>query len=314
MPNPIQNILEQARQAVAFRHHVDERGDIRHITTKPAAAGGPLSIREVELVRATGAGRGHRVSDPLQVKAGHVLTLDAAIIEASRVAQAGATVFVRPTATEAVSSGVTDQGQVPVIGIYERPASYTVTNPAPFAVVPDGEDVADTALPLERAQLDLDKFPTVGVRFVLPRSDQKAFGDGVLSDAALVSIALGLADAADACLLSALTAANLQGFTLAAAAAKGLRFNELRAIAGTAAAGAQVGADGVLRVAGVQAELSPAVAASIVGSFHRAAVAISDDLSVIAERRDTQGNLVVTCWANLAALTPDLSAFWKVTP
>lgn len=314
MANKLLPIFEAAREAVGFRHFHDAAGEIRATTKKPAASVGHLSVRTIDLTPVVGLNSGSQLSDPLRIKAGHVLPLDTAIIEGSRVAQAGATVFVVPTATQAVTTGVTENGQVPVIGMYERPSSYTVTNPAPFAVVPDGSEVADSALPLVRDQLKLDNFPAVGVRFVISRQDAKLYGEGVLSDAALVSIALGLANAADACLLSALAAADLPTFSLAAAAAKGLRFNELRAIAGTAAAGAQVGADGVLRVAGVQAELSNQTAASIAGSFQRAAVAISDDLNVLAERRNTQGDLIVTCWANMAALTPDLSAFWKVTP
>ncbi|WP_288449754.1 hypothetical protein [uncultured Pseudomonas sp.] len=310
--NNLQTIFARAKEAVGFHHIHDQYGEVRGTITKPAAAGGPLSLRAVKLTHATGSGRGHKISDPLRVKAGHVLTLDTAIIEGSRVAQAGATVFVMDTATTSAISDHSADGHEPVIGLYERPASYTVTTPAPFAIVPAQADVAVSALPLARAKVDLDRFPAVGVRFVINRADQKAFGDGVLSDAALVSITMGLANAADACLLSALTAANLPAFTLAAAAAKGLSFSELRAIAGTAAAGAAVGADGVLRVAGVPAELTNQTAATIVGSFQRAAVAISDDLSVIAERRNTQGDLVVTCWANMTALLPDTGAFWKV--
>src|SRR5690606_32912160 len=121
------------------------------------------------------------------------------------------------------------------------------------------------------------------------------------------AIVLGIGRAADEILLSALTAAGLADFSLAAVAAKGLAFSELRAVVGTAANGAAVDDNGVLRAAGVPADLTPEMAGTIVGSFNRTAVAVHEDIRVIFERLNLNGDLTVTAWLNAVPVIPDKS-------
>lgn len=313
-------IVENARKAQGNHAHLDQYGDVRAVTKMPAASIGVLSVRELFVPPMVGASSGHAVTNPLGTSAGKKTTIETAVLEQSRIANAGSHIITVSSAAVAVPSAVNDNGQVPVVGLYRRESSFTTIEAAPFAIVPDGQDVADSALPLKRALINLDDFPAYGFRVALSRADQKAYGDDVLTDSALAAIALGLARAADKCLLDAIAASSLTEFSLNAAAARGLRFNELRALIGTRPAlpdgnvpSVVVGPQGVPLVRGVPAELTADTAGTYVGAFDRAAVAISEEVTLLAERRNMQGDLVLTCWANLEALLPDSSAFFKVS-
>ncbi|MDR5784633.1 hypothetical protein QCE63_35145, partial [Caballeronia sp. LZ065] len=228
------------------------------------------------------------------------------LVDASRIAQAGATVVVMPDPSKAFAvDGVGEVTMTP------RPARFLTIEAAPFAVVEDGADVGESALPLSRAAIDFSTAPQMAIRFRVSRRDQKDFQDQ--ADAIMTAITLGLARAADATLLAAITAAIPAAFSLAAAAEKGLRFDELRALVGTAGAGAAVSQDGKLRVAGVAAELTADTAATFVGAFSRSAVAVHEAIDVVAERTSVAGDLVVTCWANMQALLPNAGMFFKVS-
>ncbi|WP_237384570.1 hypothetical protein [Xanthomonas campestris] len=113
-------------------------------------------------------------------------------------------------------------------------------------------------------------------------------------------------------LLSALSAASLANFSLAAAAAQGLRFADLAALIGTSATGATVGQDGVLRAAGVAAELTDATAGTFVGAFNQAAVILDREVRVVADRHSLDGELLVTVFTSAAALVPRAGVFFKV--
>lgn len=307
MANQLIEIFKRARDAVGFHHIHDQYGDIRGTITKPAASGGQYDLRSLQLPAMVGAGTGHRVTNPLGTAAGKVTTVDAAVIEQSRVAQAGAVVFTMPSATRAIPMGL--ESGVPAL--VRRPASFTTIYPAHFGIVADSADVATSPLPMLRASVDLEDFAAYGFRISLSRADQNAFGEGVLTDAALASIALGLAAAADQCLLSVLVAGGLQDYALENPAHMGLRWHELRALVGTGAAGAAY-ADGQLRVQGIPAELTDRMAGTVVGAFDRAAVAISEEITLIADRVNQRGDLNLTCWANMQALVPSFHCFWKV--
>jgi hypothetical protein len=113
-------------------------------------------------------------------------------------------------------------------------------------------------------------------------------------------------------LLSAIAATTPANFSLALAAAQGLKWGELRAIVGTSANGATVSQDGHLRAGGVPAELTADTASTIIGAFSRAGVAIGESVEVYFERIDSSGLLAVTAWASMLPLVPDASKFWLV--
>ena len=101
-------------------------------------------------------------------------------------------------------------------------------------------------------------------------------------------------------------------FALGKAAVSGFKFDELRTLVSTAGDPAEVQPDGALQAGGIAAELTPAISGTLVGSFRRSAVAISERISLIAERTNVRSDLTVTCWVNMKALLPMPGAFWML--
>lgn len=304
--NELKRLLEDAKRQSAASATYDQTGAVRHIIPKAPASVLSRSIRELSLPPFLASQGLHQVRAPQGTEAGKQTTFSSVLLQASRVSQAGARIILVNEADNAIS--VPGGG----IALQKRNAGYTLVEAANFAVVADGANVADSSLPVYRDLIDLDTIPSYGFRVALSRAEQKAYEDGELADNALVSIALGIARAADAVLLSAIAASTPANFSLGAAAALGVEFAELRALVGTAGTGAAVGQDGILRAAGVLAELTPVTAETIVGSFSRAAVAVHEDIRLVAERTNKQGELILTCWMNAQALLPLPGAFFKV--
>lgn len=298
-------IISAAERELAYMDHRAPGAEAPHArTAKPAVATGYLNLRELTMTPAADVS-GHRTrtlglgSAPAKSE-----RLDAAIIQRSRVALAGAQVIVaaeRPAPSD--SKG----------GAFYRDAGlFRLIEAATFASVADGADAADSAWPIHSALIEWPDAPSIAFRTTATRRQQKDVGGESLAQDLLQSMLFGLAQAADRTLLAGIIAATPDAFTLGAAAARNLEFTELRALVGTAGTGAAVGQDGTLRVSGVLAELSPATTATIVGAFNRSAVAIHPELVVHVERRNLQGDLVLTCYANMQAVLPDAGAFWTV--
>ena len=172
------------------------------------------------------------------------------------------------------------------------------------------------------APLDWSAAQAVAVRFEVPHSSQKLYEETLFADELLIALALGLGRAADRLLLAAVAATTPPAFSLAGAAAQGLKAAELRAIVGTAGHGSYFGADGLLVVnpfdangwkpSGIPAELSADTAETFVGAWDRAAIAIGSDVQLLAERTAKNGTLAVTCWAHMIPMLPDSDKFWQV--
>ncbi|MCA8229887.1 hypothetical protein [Burkholderia vietnamiensis] len=180
-----------------------------------------------------------------------------------------------------------------------------------------GRFIAVTPLPIKRAQINVDSAwgpqtntKAYGVRFAVTRKDIKTYSG--LANAITHAMTHGLARTADAVLLGAIVAAAPAPFSLSAAAAAAVRFGELRALVGTSGTGAAVGQDGVLRADGIAAELTPDMAATIVGAFSRSAIMIRSTVEVIAERVNIDGSMEFKAWAEFQPLLPDTSRFWTV--
>ncbi|MCL1500776.1 hypothetical protein M3O40_17560 [Xanthomonas nasturtii] len=230
----------------------------------------------------------------------------------SRVAQAGAALLLRDPHIQPQPTGL--RGDV----VLSRQVSgITVIKPLTLRPVADGAPIPDqTALPFRQASVDWAEegaTPLYGARLVLSRADfRDRLHNGTLEQSLLASILAGIGAMADQALLTALSGANLPEFSLAAAAAAGLPFNSLRALVGTAGAGASVADDGTLRAARVLAELTDATAGTYVGAFNSVAVMLDHEARVIVDRGATNGSLVVTVYGSAAALIPDPSKFWRV--
>lgn len=251
---------------------------------------------------------GRMISAPIGMPAAEKIALDAAVVAASRVAQAGAHVLIRDDQLRAIPVG-TDKG----MAVADVPSTFSTIEPAIFSDVADDADVAVTAaLPMHRATMDWSTAQGVAVRFEVPRSTQKDNAQELFSDELLLALALGLGRATDRLMLAAVAAATPAPFSLAAAAAQGLKAGELRALIGTSANGAEFRADGQLTAAGIAAELTADMAGTLVGAWDRAAIAISNDVHLLAERTAKNGTLAVTAWAHMIPMLPDTSKFWSV--
>ena len=297
-------LFQQARQETGVvEHFAPGFVDPIHRTAKRAASVGVIRLDEAlpELTldpqRPTMALAQHQ--------AGRRVPLSTAVIDNSRVCQAGARLVPVEAAPEAVPMGDSMAWQ-------RRASRFSVIEAGAFQEVDDGDDVAASAMPIKSVNIALGEASTHGVRFEIPRTMLKEHGDEWVEHVAMTAVALGLSNLADAVLLAAIKSATPGAFSIGAAAARGLRFGELRGIVGTAGNGAAVGADGALRAAGVTAELSGQTDSTIVGAFARAGVAISEEIFVIVDRVNVAGAMALTAWVNLQPLLPDATAFWNV--
>ncbi|UNK57165.1 hypothetical protein MNQ95_13665 [Pseudoxanthomonas daejeonensis] len=268
----------------------------------------PINLKTASLPTAFDK-EGRLIRAPKAGSACATAKMDATIVAASRVAGVGAHVMVLPDTRKAHAVGLRGG-----IAVEDVPVEFRTIEAATFSVVDiDSEDDAPTvALPVLGASMSWKQAITLGVRFEIPRSVRRRDTPEDLHAEISIALSLGLARAADAVLLSAVTATGPGAFSLAAAAARGLRVDELRAIVGTGSAGAAFGNDGILRAAGVRAELCADTASTIIGAWNRCGIAVNEDVTVHYERLGKAGHLACTAWATMLPLVPDESAFWTV--
>lgn len=273
--------------------------------TKAPASTGTLNLNS-SYMPSMMAKDGQMYGDPIATPGGESITMSAGILLNSRCAAAGATIITRPDPTRALAVGH-DKGIA-----FQRVAKFFSTiEAAPFATVADDTDVAVSNLPISRATLNWAESVQKSVRFELPRSLQRQVGYDQIVDEVMLAFVFGLARASDAVLLDAIQGSTPAAFTPAAVAAKGLRITELRALVGTAGAGAGWRGDGQFAAAGgILADTTADAAGTVIGSFGRAGVAIHESIDLIIERRNLQGDLVLTAHANMIPMLPNPGVFW----
>jgi hypothetical protein len=134
-----------------------------------------------------------------------------------------------------------------------------------------------------------------------------------------MSIALGLGRLADRVAFETILASGPEVFTVAKAAALGLAWGDIRALIGTNGENALIAEDGTIcacpptaATTGIIAELTAETAATIVGAWSMAAIAVAEDITLIAQKTGKNGDLKLTCWCNMEALLPTPGAFWKL--
>ena len=295
-------LFHGARSALGFYdRHTSGDGPVQRIA-KPAAVAGSFRLADAYPAPSGNQLRSLDSRSLQRETAGETHTIRHAVMNASRVIHAGARLIPINAAPDAVQN-------TSEVAWYKRAARFEVVTAAPFAVVADGADATTSPLPLAAAGIDLGEAASHAVSFTLTRREQKDRSDADMEFIVARALALGLAQVCDRVLLTAIAATTPSPFTLAKAAASGLRFAELKAFCGTAGQGAAIAGDGVLRVAGVAAELSDAVAPSIVGAFGRTAVAIDDEIRIIIKRTSVRGDMEITVFVTIEALLPT-SDFW----
>ncbi|CAG9239339.1 conserved hypothetical protein [Paraburkholderia tropica] len=315
-PTFLNDLLERAMREPNADVTYDGNGDVRRYIPRRPIVNSLIDLNGDMLPELQTKSGMHLKRPPVGRPAGQTITLGADIIAQSLVAQAGANVIIYQDTTSAIPVGPADD-----VFMQNIPTYFETVEASPFALVPDGQEVAVSTLPISRAQIHVDTSggpqTNTGIymlRFEFDRATMKGYPD--FSDAIMHAITAGLARTADAVLLGAIVAKNPAAFTLSAAAAASVRFDELRAVIGTAGTGAAVGQDGVLRAAGVRGELTADMATTIVGAFSRSAIMIRSTVDVFAERvsaaNPLTGTLAVTAIVSLQPLLPDTSRFWTV--
>lgn len=299
----LSKLISDASRAVGYMHHVAVGADLAHAVSKQHA-GSIVELTLADPLPLVSAGTGGVHHGATNIPAGKAFTLQTAIAAASRVAQAGAVILPYRPAPVAIQ---TDSG-IPVS--YTRPSSFRCVAAATFTEVDDEDDAPVSALPVLSAPIDLSDSASHAVHFSLTRKARRDVPEELLDAEISVALVLGIANLADRLLLAALAASTPTTFSLANAAAKGLKFAELRALVGTSGTGAAVDAAGALRVSAVPAELTDQAAASYVGAFSRAGIVIHDDIRVISKRLNSNSDQEITVYLNLQPLLPDPSMFW----
>lgn len=315
-PNPLVPIFAEASRAMPYVER-DRPGDREPLRINKHAAAVRTLVLKSTPMPALFDREGRMVRQPAGNLAGQTMMLGAAIVNASRTAQAGANIIVMEhIEPQIIESGSDSKNMV----FMSSPTHFVTVDPATFAEVADDSDTPETDPPVHVAQVVRDG-RSFGVRFKVTRAQQKERGEQLVADELLAAIISGVAQTADLVLLEAIKAATPAAFTLGAAAAAGVRFTDLRALVGTDGAGAHVSASGNLvawpfninvQTGGIAAELTPGIAETIVGAFDHAAVVLGPEMTVIAERLNARGDLMVQGWLNIDAAVPDVSKFWTV--
>lgn len=292
----------------------------------------------VDVDYGTGDGRGHRMKKPaasmLQIKIGedHLpdfaapaanqrserLTFSETLLAQSCVLRAGARLLAEPKSKSLSGKNA---------AIFQRvPTGLIIARPAPFRSGADPEIDPAVLTPLASIIADdqverPDDLANYSFRVSLKRREILARPENELMELVLWSITQGLARAVDAELLGAIAASSPQMFSLGRAAAKGVRFGDLRALVGTSETG--VGNDagpgygdaaGGLFVHSVPAELCAAATDTVIGDFGKFGVALGGNITVVIERTAADGSTTLTCWAAMRAVLPDAGYAWSFQP
>jgi hypothetical protein len=316
MPDRLKQLFASARQAQGIRTHTPVGFDMPTAVREVSTARGTIfnlaepipnlaayfdadgRLRRIPKGRST---VGNETVDPLTVARAN-----------SRLAAAGAQLLLRAPSIPPTAIG--PQG---VVVMQREISGLALALPLKLQTVAD-EDSAPvlTSLPFASATVDWSDESSAtayAANLEIPRDDYRSrLLDGTLDELLTASIIAGVGRIADQALLAALASASLEDFTIAKAAAVGLRFADLRAIVGTNATGAEVGQDGVLRVAGVAGELSDAGTSTFVGDFASAASIFDREVRVVAQK-GINGSLSVSVYGAAAALLPDPNRFWLVS-
>lgn len=241
--------------------------------------------------------------------AGEQITIAESIFRNSRAAQAGMGIELWPHLEPVhIETG----SETKVMAMVKQPKAFAVVNPAELSLIPDDDDMTVSDLPLFLASIDRDNQKSYGVTYKLSRRQQKMRGEEQTAAEVLTAIFTGLSRIVDKLALEAILANTPENFTLAKAAAAGVRFADLRAMIGTAGTGAMVRQDGQLVAAGVPGELTNVTTQTVIGQFDRALAMLGTDMSVLVNRLNTNGDMTISAWLSVDAVAPDAGRFWTV--
>lgn len=300
-------LVASCRTATGVREHIPPGYTEPTVRERvPAVRSGTLDLRTLVLMPPASETAVHGFNyktSPVVENRSKSVALDAAVIGNSRVADLGAMIIVAADRDMATTTDIP--------ALYRDAGLFRAVEPAKFTLVADGDDAAISPVPWRDAPITWPYAPSIAFRAMITRRQMKDVGGGSLLEENLLDAILGgLSLAADSTLLSAIVASNPAAFSLGAAAARGIHFKNLGAAIGVNGTGAAVGQDGILRAAGIAGALTPTIAQTVIGDFHKSAVAIHPEINVHMERMNVDGDVGCVVFASLLPLVPDASAFW----
>lgn len=306
MTNPIIDLIEEAQRARPDVSVGTNQDQPRYIKRKAASLRTlVLNKSNVPVLNA----QGQLTSAPHANIAAQTIPVSTAIAKGSRVAEAGASLIYLPDHFTPQFIGT----NLVTMKTREFPKAFVDVDAAPFALVDDDADVALSDRPVNLAPIELDDLRQYSVKFKVNHKEQVDRGNEQVANEILAGIVAGISRTCDEVYLNAVLAKNPEVFTLAKAAAKGAKIDTLRGLVGTLGYGASWRGDGKFAVAdGIPADITAAIELTVVGWFERGAVMLGPDLSILAERTNKNGDLIVTSWFSLNALIPDGNKFWTV--
>ena len=300
--------LASTRNAPGDIVHFNNAGDVRGVTPRVPAAVGYLDIRSNV---PSAADPQHLMGAlPSGTDAGKVSRLDTGIVAASAVLSSGAHLVVCDMAEEnkPLSLG---NGE---IGWERRERRFDLIDRAPFTVMAgDGDELVPHPPRITSRLIDTSGMKVIGTRVELSRQAQRQFAsEGVMAAEVLTSFALGLGAALDKLYLEALLLSSLPAWSLAALAAAGYDAAAVRALVGTAAAGAVVEpVSSELRVSGLRARMTDAISETLALVPARSAIAIDAEIRIITQQTGKQGGLALTALASAIPVV-DAGSAWQV--
>lgn len=317
MPSPFSNfaqtrtirsLIDEAESAPNIQEHITPGFDEpRHRLPITPAVVGTVSL-DGELVPASTAAKALGISyEPTEAGSpGKVLNISHLVALRSRFCQAGGNLVLANDAPEGAAAA---DGDV----LYSRPQRLRLIKPAAFAALADGASAPATAYPVSELQVKMGDAANYSTHFSVTRRQQKDLPNDLLAFEIAWSIAHGLANLVDKVALSAISA-NAAAFSFAAMAAKDVRADEVRGIAGTSVTGFSFNSNGqpVLTAFGIPAELTPAIPATVAGSFNRGFVVLSDDTRIVLKRNDPVGQMECLVHVNMKPGFPDYGYFGTV--
>ncbi len=312
--NPILEIISEAQRAMPYHAHHTPGIDEPRFLPKKAASLRTLTLNKTS-VRVDKSGK--IIVGGQSNLAGEEISIERAIFSGSRFAGVGGNLIFLPEHSQPVETGLTG-----AVSMRQEPVSFSVVSPATLEEVTDDAEVSTSTLPVFVETIDRAGQKSYGVSFKLSRADQKSRGEQTAANELLCSIVTGLSRVVDKLAIEAILATAPKAFSLAKAAAAGVRFRELRALVGTDANGAFVGADDQLKAgrfdlngwqaSGITAELTDVTAKTVIGDFSKAAAVLGPDMTILVSRLNTVGDVHVTAWLSADAVCPAAGKFWTV--
>ena len=323
------HIFETARQADSIVGLIESAETAPPVTVRFAGGGSPdhrqvqaapppmatvsLSRELIPFAKAQ-ADTGVSYGGLTPTKVGEIVSISTDVMRESRFCSAGGMLIVNSPAPRQLTDSNGESY------FYDSPRQFHVVEPLPFTKLRPEPEASVSAWPVTGIDDQMiESLPssalmaTHSARVRLTRRQQRHLPRELWAFELAKAVSRGLARLVDQEVFGVLQdklAATAWAWSWPAG--KDLRHEELRAVIGTGGIGAQVRADGALTYGGAcLAELTPTVAATLVGAFSRAAVFVRDDVQLIAKHMGMSGDLEVTVIASLRVAIPDLSYFTR---